>query len=101
MPAREDVVKEKEAINELKMNLLGKVFFATLGAWLVGKYVNTKLRGSRDEIEAVGNALAASKRFQDELNRPGASVESVVQKLGIKHMSASEFERVLGVPWPL
>lgn len=101
MPAREDVVKEKEAINELKMNLLGKVFFATLGAWLVGKYVNTKLRGSRDEIEAVGNALAASKRFQDELNRPGASVESVVQKLGIKHMSAAEFERVLGVPWPL
>lgn len=94
-------MENKEPINELKVNLLGKVFFATLGAWLVGKYVNTKLRGSQSEIEAVGNALAASRRFQDELNRPGASVESVVQKLGIKHMSASEFERVLGVPWPL
>lgn len=94
-------MENKEPINELKVNLLGKVFFATLGAWLVGKYVNTKLRGSQSEIEAVGNALASSRRFQDELNRPGASVESVVQKLGIKHMSASEFERVLGVPWPL
>ena len=94
-------MENKEPINELKVNLLGKVFFATLGAWLVGKYVNTKLSGSQSEIEAVGNALAASRRFQDELNRPGASVESVVQKLGIKHMSASEFERVLGVPWPL
>ena len=94
-------MESKEPINELRVNLLGKVFFATLGAWLVGKYVNTKLRGTQSEIEAVGNALAASRRFQDELNRPGASVESVVQKLGIKHMSASEFERVLGVPWPL
>ncbi len=92
---------KKKPLNELKVNLLGKVFFATLGAWLVGKYVNTKLRGSRTEIETVGNALAASKRFQDELSRPGASVDSVVQKLNIKHMSASEFERVLGVPWPL
>jgi len=97
-------VEKKEPINELfglQVNNLGKIFFATLGAWLVGKTVNTKLRGSRKEVEAVANALSASKRFQDELNRPGASVESVVQKLGIKHMSATEFERVLGIPWPL
>ena len=94
-------MKEKETINELKFNILGKIFFATLGAWLVGKVINTKLRGSRDEVEAVANALSASRRFQDELNRPGATVDSVVQKLGVKHMSAAEFERVLGVPWPL
>lgn len=94
-------MEEKENINELKMNLLGKIFFGTLAAWLVGKAVNTKLRGSRDEIAAVENALMSSRRFQDELNRPGASVDSVIQKLGIKHMSAQEFERVLGVPWPL
>jgi hypothetical protein len=92
---------EKEPLNELQVNLLGKVFFATLGAWLVGKFVNTKLRGSQREIEAVANALSASRRFQDELSRPGATVDSVVQKLGVKHMSAAEFERVLGVPWPL
>jgi hypothetical protein len=95
------IVSEKENINELKMNLLGKIFFGTLAAWLVGKAVNTKLRGSREEIDAVSNALMSSRRFQDELDRPGASVDSVVQKLGIKHMSATEFERVLGVPWPL
>jgi len=94
-------VEKKENINELRVNLLGKVFFATLGAWLVGKFVNTKLRGSQAEIEAIGNALASSQRFQDELSRPGATVDSVVQKLGVKHMSASQFERVLGVRWPL
>ena len=94
-------MENKESLNELRVNLLGKVFFATLGAWLIGRFVNTKLRGSRQEVEAVGNALASSRRFQDELNRPGATMDSVVQKLGIKHMSASEFERVLGIPWPL
>ena len=97
----EATVNEKKAINELKVNTLGKIFFATLAAWLVGKVVSTKIRGSREEVEAVGNALAASKIFQDELNRSGATVDSVIQKLNIKHMSASEFERTLGVPWPL
>lgn len=92
---------DKKQINELKMNLVGKIFFASVGAWLVGKLVNTKLRGTREQIDAVANALSASRRFQDELNRPGATVDSVVQKLGVKHMSAAEFERVLGVPWPL
>ena len=94
-------MENKKSLNELRVNLLGKVFFATLGAWLIGRFVNTKLRGSRQEVEAVGNELASSRRFQDELNRPGATADSVVQKLGIKHMSASEFERVLGIPWPL
>jgi hypothetical protein len=83
------------------LNLTGKIFLASLGAWLVGKVVNTKLRGSQDEITAVSNALMASRRFQEELRKPGASVQSVIEKLRIKQMSASEFERVLGVPWPL
>jgi hypothetical protein len=83
------------------INLTGKIMLASLGAWLVGKFVNTKLRGSRDEIQAVANALMASRRFQDELRSPGATVQSVMDKLRVKQMSASEFERVLGVRWPL
>ena len=83
------------------LSLTGKMFLASLGAWLVGKVVNTKLRGNQDEITAVSNALMASRKFQEELRRPGASVQSVIEKLHIKQMSASEFERVLGVPWPL
>ena len=94
-------MEEKTGINELKINTAGKIFFATLGAWLVGKAVNTKLRGTREQVEAVANVLTASRNFQDELNRPDATVESVVRKLGEKHVSAIEFERVLGLPWPL
>jgi hypothetical protein len=88
-------------LNELRLNLIGKIFFASVAAWLVGKAINLKIRGTPDEIRAVSSAMMASRRFQDELNRQGATVESVMQKLGLKHATAREFERVLGVPWPL
>jgi|SRR5579871_2488168 len=96
-----DGVDTTVPLNELKLNLLGKIFFVTAAAWLVGKAVNMKIRGTPDEVQAVANAMMASRRFQDELNHPGASVESVMQKLNLKHASAREFERILGVPWPL
>lgn len=85
----------------VKLNLLGKLFIASLGAWAVGKVTNVKLRGSAEEIEAIANALMSSRKFQDELSRPGATVNSVVSKLNVKNMSAKEFERVFSVPWPL
>lgn len=90
-----------QPINELKLNLLGKIFFAAVGAWLVGKAVNLKIRGTPQEVQAVANAMMASRTFQNELSRSGATVETVMQKLGLKHASAREFERILGVPWPL
>lgn len=94
--------KDSEDLNEgWGISLTGKLFLASVGAWIVGKNVNTKIRGNRDEVEAICNALAASKKFQDELRKPGATIESVVEKLRIKQMTASEFERVLGVRWPL
>jgi len=83
------------------LNFSGKLFLTALGSWLVGKAVNTKLRGSRDEISAVTNALLASRKFQDELRKPGATIQSVIDKLHVKQMSAAEFERVMGVQWPL
>ena len=94
-------MKEENIVSELKLNVLGKILLVTLGAWIVGKVVSTKIRGSKTDVETIGNALMASRRFQDELNHPGASVDSVIRKLDLKHMSTSEFERVLGVPWPL
>jgi 8-oxo-dGTP diphosphatase len=97
----ESLDKRNTMLNELHTNLLGKIFVATLGAWLVGKVVNTKIRGTNEQVNAVSNALLASRRFQEELQRPGATVESVVQKLNVKHMSAAEFERVFQIPWPL
>jgi hypothetical protein len=83
------------------LNLTGKIFLASLAAWVVGKACSTKLRGTDTEVQAVVNALMSSRRFQDELRSPGASIQSVMEKLRIKQMSATEFERVLGIRWPL
>jgi uncharacterized protein YacL (UPF0231 family) len=96
-----DSNKKSILTEDLYFNTTGKLFLASLGAWMVGKYVNTKLKGNRDEISAVANALMSSRKFQEELNRPGASVESVMQKMRVKEMSASTFERVFGIKWPL
>ena len=68
----------KQPINELQLNLLGKILFVALGAWLVNKVTNIKIRGSESEIRAVSNALLASKRFQEELRKPGATIDSVM-----------------------
>jgi hypothetical protein len=91
---------EKQPVNELHFNLLGKLFTVAVGAWLVGKATNIKLRGTRAEIDAVARAMQSSRRFQDEL-RTGKSVEQVMQALNLKNASAREFERILGVKWPL
>ncbi len=84
-----------------RINLMGKLFLGSLAAWFVGSVTKTKLRGTQEEIYAVTNALLSSRKFQDELNNPGASVDSVMQKLNVKNMSASDFERVFHVRWPL
>lgn len=94
-------MSDKEQLQELHLNLLGKVFLAGIGAWLVGKATNLKLRGKPHEVRAVANALASSRKFQDELRRPGASVQSVMDKLRVKNMSAAEFETIFQVKWPL
>ena len=83
-----------------KLSTVGKLFLVGAGAWLIGKSSNLKLRGTKQELDAVTEALLASKRFQNELGKPGATVESVMEKLDIKNMRADEFEQLLGIPWP-
>lgn len=97
----ESTQKPEMLKEEVYNSLTGKLLLASIGAWFVGKTVNTKIRGTQQEIKAITNALIASKRFQEELHRPGATVESIAKKLKIKHVSAAEFERALGVRWPL
>jgi len=83
------------------LNFTGKMLIASLGAWLAGKYVNTKLKGTKEEMRAITEALLSSKRFQEELNKPNATVESIIEKMRSKEMSAATFKRVIGIKWPL
>lgn len=81
--------------------MFDKILSTVISSWLLGKPTNMKVHGSQEEIDALMAALLASKNFQDELNKPDASVEAVIAKLGAKHVSASNFENVFGVSWPL
>ena len=94
------LIHMSEQLNELQLSLVGKMFLASVGAWLVGKATNMMLRGTPAEIQAVQNAMMSSKRFQDELSRPGATVQSVIDKLGLKNASVAQFEKTLNVRWP-
>jgi len=87
---------------ELNLTPVGKLFFASLIAWLVhDTKFNWKLRGSPDKVQAMAKAIISSKRFQQEMAKEGATVESVIAKLNLKNISANEFTSIVGAPWPL
>lgn len=86
------------------LSTTGKIFFAAVAAYLAGKVASgsfLKLRGSPDELRAIADALVASKAFQDELKRPGATIDSVIEKMNLKNMTAAKFKQITGKSWPL
>lgn len=97
---------EGELVTEsyYSLSTTGKIFFAAVAAYLAGKVGSgafLKLRGKPDELRAAGDALVASKAFQDELKRPGATIDSVIEKMNLKNMTADKFKQITGRAWPL
>lgn len=109
-------VKGKPAeipLQELKMSWAGKLFFAGVASWLgAAAYQGVKgarnapklpikIRGTKQQIKAVMDALTSSKAFQDEIRKPGAKIEDVINKLKIKDLDKQSFERATGKRWPI
>lgn len=91
----------EKPLNELHLNLAGKILLASIGAWLIGRATNVKIRGTEDQVNAVMQAMVASRAFQDELSKPGATIDSVMSKLNVKNMTVAEFEKLFHLKWPL
>ena len=90
------------ALSNYKMTTLGKLVFASIITTMVtGQRSPFKLSGDSRKIEILSRAVQSSKRFQDEIKRPGASVDSVMRALDAKNLDANNFRSVFGVPWPL
>lgn len=90
------------ALNNYKMTTVGKLFFASLlTSMATGQKSPFKVTGDPHKIEILSKAVQSSKRFQDELKRPGATVDSVIRQMDIKNMDAKTFEKVFGVRFPL
>lgn len=90
-------------MSNYKLSAVGKLFFASLVTGImagVGRSI-MKLKGTPEQIKAITDAIIASKQFQDEVKKPGATVESVIQKMHLKNLTAAEFKKLTGKPWPL
>ena len=93
--------RTKEKLNELHVNGVGKLLFVSVAAWLAGKAISMRIRASKREALALARAMIASKKFQQEISKPGATVDSVMRVMSDKTRSAREFEACFGQRWPL
>ena len=60
-----------------------------------------KLKATPEQIKAISDAVMASKAFQDEVKKEGATIESVIEKMRLKNLTAAQFKQITGKPWPL
>jgi hypothetical protein len=116
-------------LKEYKLSWAGKLFFAGVAAKLAGMALKKqaakmrgmneqdesgesdasdaaamfpfKIKGTPEQLEAIMQVIKSSKEFQEEINREGATVESVMQKLNIQNLAKKAFEEKTGKPWPL
>lgn len=90
------------ALSSYKMTTIGKLFFASLVAsMMTGQRSPFKIGGDKRKVDSLVRAVQSSKRFQDEIRRPGATVDSVVRSMDLKHVDAKNFENLFGAPWPI
>lgn len=97
-----------ENLKEIKLSWAGKLFFAGAAAFIMGKGMQKKrvklpikVRGTPKQMRAVIDAVVSSREFQREINRPGATIDSVVDKLRLRNMTKQRFAQLTGKPWPL
>jgi len=68
---------------------------------MTGQKSPFKVSGDKKKIDILVRAVQSSKRFQDEVKRPGATVDSVIRAMDLKNVDSKNFEHVFGVPFPL
>lgn len=91
-------------LKEVSLSWAGKLFFAAAAAYIAGKVIKNmplKISGTKQQLSAIADVIVASKTFQDELKRPGASIESVVKKLNLRNMTRDRFKQLTQKDFPI
>ena len=81
--------------------VVGKMFLAGIASAVLGLQPHIKVRGTPEQIEAIKCAVEAAHDFNAILEKPGVTVQEIMDKLEAKNMAAQSFEEQLGLPWPL
>ena len=97
--------ENEETMKEFNLSWAGKIFFAGAAAYILGRAMKQtlpiKIKGTPEQLRAITDAIISSKIFQKEINRPGASIDSVIEKLQLRNMSKEQFRRITNKQWPL
>lgn len=93
--------RENETTKSVKHVFTSKILLASAMSWLSGQGTNVKFRGSVDETKVFVDVLLATKSFHNAVNQPEITLENLMSKLRTKQEKAFQFERKLGIPWPL
>jgi len=100
-------VTGEEILKEIRLSWAGKLFFAGAAAYILGTGMQQKVklpikvRGTPQQMRAVIDAIVSSKAFQREIGKPGATIDSVVNKLRLRNISKQRFFALTQRPWPL
>jgi len=96
-----------EELNEIKLSWAGKIFFAGAAAYITGKGLQQKvklplkIRGTPQQIKAIMDAVVGSKAFQQEISRPGATIDQVIDKLRLRNLSKARYRQITGKNFPI
>lgn len=96
---KEKVTEVDTPNKKICSNLLENIFIATCAAAMLGRSTDIKLRGTKEEIAAITNMTSAASCFKEELSRPEATVNSILQKLSEKQKAVNEFKRIFNTSW--
>jgi hypothetical protein len=94
------VKNDNGRLDELHLNVHGKVLFGAIAGWLAGDRIKVKIKGTKDQVQAVAGAMKALKAFQDELRSDSATMKTVSKKLNLRNLAIQQFEKVMGIKWP-
>lgn len=88
-------------MSDFKLSAAGKLFFASLVAFLNGSKSAVKLKGTPEQIQAILDVIKASKEFEEITKKPGVSVEEVIEKMRAKNLAVVNFQVKTQRNWPL
>jgi hypothetical protein len=59
------------------------------------------INGTNEELQALSNAMQATKQFTETINNENTTSIEAMRALKEKHSAARNFEVVYGIRWPL
>lgn len=93
-------MEEKQQIDEIHVNLAGRVFFSAVASWLLGRGGLPKFHGNSEQMIVLTHALKAVKDFHDTLKQPDADISTVMKLMSKKNSAIKQFEQAFGIKWP-